>query len=249
MLTIAIPSTSSVQMATKRADPRRVPGLAMWYDASQASTVVLENGKVVRWIDLSPNECHLVQSDTSLQPLYGNQTRAGRTTLELPSGNLQRLQTALFPTSTFFGPSRNSGTFFSVLRRISGRVGSGFQQDGGVFGNSLIVYDDQTYFGHGYTVDTSTYGSVIFTGGYDIFAHVVDIPNLKLETWRNGVLHTTKTLTNTNPFDAVNMYFRIGWDSVPFNAYHAEHIHYRTVLNATHFSVINSYLLAKWGAP
>lgn len=45
---------------------------AVWLDAQDAGSVILTDGKVSQWSDLSGNNNHAVQTDAAMRPLYGN---------------------------------------------------------------------------------------------------------------------------------------------------------------------------------
>jgi hypothetical protein len=59
-------------------DPRDITGLVLWLDARHPlglrRTKYLDDERVNRWIDLSGNEFHAIQSASSSQPVYRNQS-------------------------------------------------------------------------------------------------------------------------------------------------------------------------------
>lgn len=55
------------------ADPRAIPRLAAWWDASDATTFTLNGSNVSQWRDKSGNGFHLSQGTASDQPVYARQ--------------------------------------------------------------------------------------------------------------------------------------------------------------------------------
>lgn len=56
--------------SVKPAEVPAVPNPRLWYDAADASTVILNGSRVKKWLDKSINNDHLTQTTASKQPLY-----------------------------------------------------------------------------------------------------------------------------------------------------------------------------------
>jgi len=81
-----------------RFDPRRITGLAAWYDAADASSIVLDGGRVSAWRDKSGNLRHATNSTSgSTQPSYTTAGRNGLNVASFSAASSQRLQV---PSST-----------------------------------------------------------------------------------------------------------------------------------------------------
>jgi len=95
-----------------RSDPRRIDGLAAWWDASDGSTVTLNGSNVSEWRDKSGNSLHAKQDTAALQPAYGAAIYNGRRSIEF------RTATVRFPLE--FSPlSLGAYTLISVTEPSS----------------------------------------------------------------------------------------------------------------------------------
>jgi hypothetical protein len=83
-----------------RFDPRRIPGLAAWYDAADADSITLDAGRVSQWSDKSGNARHATNGTAgTTQPSYTVGGRNGLNMLTFAAATVQRLTVA--GTSTF----------------------------------------------------------------------------------------------------------------------------------------------------
>jgi len=79
-------------------DPRRIPGLAAWYDAADSASVTLDAGRVSQWSDKSGNARHATNTTSgSTQPSYSTAARNGLNVLRFAAASVQRLTV---PSST-----------------------------------------------------------------------------------------------------------------------------------------------------
>ena len=79
-------------------DPRRIPGLAAWYDAADSASVTLDAGRVSQWSDKSGNARHATNTTSgSTQPSYTTAGRNGLNVLTFAAASVQRLSV---PSST-----------------------------------------------------------------------------------------------------------------------------------------------------
>ena len=67
-------------------NPSFLPGLAAWYDASDAASITATAGKVSQWADKSGNGRHLAQATGANQPSTGVDTMGGRNALSFVRG-------------------------------------------------------------------------------------------------------------------------------------------------------------------
>ena len=62
--------------------PKKLPGLALWLDASDLSTITHDAGAVSQWDDKSSNGYHVAQGTASEQPVTGTRTQGGRNVID-----------------------------------------------------------------------------------------------------------------------------------------------------------------------
>jgi hypothetical protein len=79
-------------------DPRRIPGLAAWYDAADSASITLDSGRVSQWSDKSGNARHATNTTSgSTQPSYTAAARNGLNVVRFAAASTQRLSV---PSST-----------------------------------------------------------------------------------------------------------------------------------------------------
>jgi hypothetical protein len=81
-------------------DPRRIAGLAAWYDATVASSITLASGFVSQWNDLSGAGRHLTQSVEADRP--GTSTIGGKTAIDFDGSNDYLAVSTDVPPATMF---------------------------------------------------------------------------------------------------------------------------------------------------
>lgn len=82
-------------VASRTFDPRRIPGLAAWYDAADSASVTLDAGRVSQWSDKSGNGRHATNTTSgSTQPSYTTAGRNGLNVLTFAAASVQRLTVA-----------------------------------------------------------------------------------------------------------------------------------------------------------
>lgn len=139
-------------------DPRRIPGLAAWYDAADSASVTLDSGRVSQWSDKSGNARHATNTTSgSTQPSYTTAGRNGLNVLSFAAASVQRLSVPS-STATFkflhdgtqcwwiavstYGASSNPNAFyilFATNSSASAQVGMyyGFDDRTGVGDNGI----------------------------------------------------------------------------------------------------------------
>jgi len=110
-------------------DPRRIPNLTVWYDASVASSITIETG-VSQWNDLSGNNRHLAQTTTNNQPAYVTNALNGRPAVDFDGTN-----DSLSASFTLSQPMR----VFCVGNYRSNTTGQNLW-DGAVAGNRMRMF-------------------------------------------------------------------------------------------------------------
>ena len=137
-----------------RFDPRRIPGLESWWDASDAASVTLDSGRVSQLSDKSGNGRHAANTTSgSTQPTYITGARNGLNVARFAAASVQRL-TVASSTATYkflhdgtpcwwiavntFGTVSNPASYYCLWSTYasSAGVGSYFAyDDGGSQGN------------------------------------------------------------------------------------------------------------------
>lgn len=107
--------------------PRSISGLALWFDADDATTITLNGLTVSEWRDKSGNNRHATQSTATRQPTYTTNSLNGKPTLNaLATGTAQGLVTPAWAYSsqtTLVCVFRTTGTPHAISQR--GAVNSG----------------------------------------------------------------------------------------------------------------------------
>ena len=233
-------------------NPASIPGLALWVDAADASTITLDvNGNVTEWRDKSGNARHLSQAATLLMPSYGTQTQNGLPLVVTNAAGNTRLESAAnIPTTALWGASRQTGTLFRVIRSISGTISGGIHQEFGIFSNTVIFRPtqiNQFRIGGVNNDANGNYGGTLPTGNMDVMAHVFNIATPTVSVRRNGSVFATLTPSTTTAFSSgVNQFYSINWSGSGTTSYHAEHIHYARVLTSDEITQVETYLRTKW---
>jgi hypothetical protein len=231
----------------------RIPGLALWLDAADTSSITLDvNGNVTEWRDKSGNSRHVSQAATLLMPSYGTQTQNGLPLVVTNAAGNTRLESAAnIPTTALWGAGRQTGTLFRVLRSISGTISGGIHQEGGIFNNTVIFRPTQIFqlrIGGVNDDANGSYGGTLPTGNMDYLAHIFNLATPTVSVRRNGAAFATVTPSTTTPFSSgVNQYYSINWSGSGTTSYHAEHIHFNRVLASDEIAQVEAYFKTKWG--
>jgi hypothetical protein len=154
-------------------DPRRIPGLQSWWDASDAASVTLDSTRVSQLSDKSGNGRHLTNTTSgSTQPSYVTGGRNGLNVLSFAAASVQRLSvpssTAAFKflhdgtpcwwiIASSYGNSSNPATYYVVFATNNGTsaVGMNYQfndlpADGQNNGADIQVANGSSYAVAGY---------------------------------------------------------------------------------------------------
>ena len=130
-------------------DPRRIPGLAAWYDAADSASVTLDSGRVSQWSDKSGNARHATNTTSgSTQPSYSTAARNGLNVLRFAAASVQRLTVAGTSTFNFLHNGTDSwiaavsvyGTSSNPLANYA-LFGNNGQSSANI--GSLFYYDDR----------------------------------------------------------------------------------------------------------
>lgn len=128
-------------------NPKAIPGIESWWDASDASTITLDSGRVAEFADKSGNGRHAANSSSgSTQPTYVEAARNGRNVVRFASASSQVLNV---PSSTAMYNFLHNGTpsyIVGVVSFIAPNSLSGWLGNGRSFGSAegiAFFYDDR----------------------------------------------------------------------------------------------------------
>lgn len=235
-----------------------IPGLALWLDAADASTVTLDgSNNVSQWNDKSGNARHLTQGTALNRPSYVTGVLNGLPVVR-PDGINDVLQSAAQTAATWYGSGTQQITWIYLVAYINtGRWSLQLAETLGGNTNRMIL--DRQPSGVGNLDFQFTAGS---TGGQITTApYLSPITAWAIETvrWTNGgtptLRRTTTAATNTYSAGSTltgtmadNQYAAVGAGNIlPANFNLAEWMIYNRELSDAEVAQIESYLLAKWG--
>ena len=100
-------------------DPTSIEGLAVWFDASVASSVTLNGGNVSQWNDLSGNDRHATQATAGNQPSYSTAALNGKNVVVAQDASRSLKTTAFLAglPQTVFVVASTSGTNQGIFQR------------------------------------------------------------------------------------------------------------------------------------
>jgi hypothetical protein len=219
-------------------NPTRLPNLIFWIDASQASTVNVDGGRVAAITDLSTNAYTVQQLTTANRPAYLTAAKNGLNAMGFTgaSNHFLNVTTNAIP---------NSHTVFSVFRRGTSGVNS--LPLGGTTPYPFLWFSDNVVYQRSSDNFTS-HGSSTNTGWFYVTTRRTGTTQMRVR--RNGAtLSDVTTGTGiTNP--ASDNWSAIGRASA-FN-YNttgdiAEVVVYNRALSDEEVLQIENYLATKWG--
>lgn len=234
-------------------NPKTLPGLKIWLDAGNSSSLTFNGGDVSQMNDLSGNGFHATQGTGANQPTLLSTGFNSKPTLELDSTD--SLLSSATIADYFLTPTTNP-TFVVVMAcymptiNASGGVvfGSNAQANGRVFfashfAGSSIIYD---------TVNASG-GRVIVSGQTDTgwtTPHIMTVlrAGAVMSVRRNGVEIAGKTNASGN-YSATTAQLQIGkCDGAGSNImFLSEMLVYASAFSATQLAAAERGLARKWG--
>ena len=244
--------------------PAQIPGLALWLDAADASTITLNGSDVSQWNDKSGNAYHLTQPTAALQPRYEATGMNGKPALNNLIG--RRLQTEALPvlrnvngatmvavarfTTPLVNPTNNGMLVF-----VSNGTGVGSTR----FGlNANPTGTRGTYSVSGRRLDADAFATVssptAITSDPVIWMGNANYATAQANSWLNGVPDivsaTFQTAGNTSDTNALGVsVFSSPSGSVNIydNTRLSEAIIINTTLSTANRQLIEGYLAWKWG--
>jgi hypothetical protein len=224
--------------------PLTIPGLAVWLDASDASTLfqasngttpATADGDVVGyWGDKSSNGRHPIQATTANKPLLKLATQNGRNVVRFDGIDdyLQVAFAALPQPNTVFLVLKSSGAAF---RRFT---------DGTAAGDRCVIF-----------YDTGP-GALAMFSGTTVSVPAVSVANCSLltvlfsgansTTRANGILAASGN-TGTNSLGGLTLAIDYNLVSYPANVDFSELIIVNGAITDANRNAVEQYLVSKWG--
>jgi hypothetical protein len=226
--------------------PAQLPGLALWLDAADASTITLNGSTVSQWNDKSGNNRHASQATAANQPTYSATGLNGKPTLTFDglSDNLQ----ATIPSLA----NQNNISFFGVTqiltRKYSVFLGSGMGGGTtgirwGLFGQGNLTPDGLGWAGPGSDVALGNGSLVPINTPYQ--AVYTKTPT----QWQILLNGSTISTVNDTSFPTGTYSLTIGAEkegSYQSNALASEIIIIGGILSTADRQLLEGYLAWKW---
>ena len=249
-------------------DPTSITGLQLWLDASDASTLfsattggslVAADGAVARWEDKSGNGRHFTQSTAGSRPARKTNQQNGRDALLFDGSNDHLIGGDYLDLNgtnqiTIFLALKTLTSNASNLEILNKRDDTG--TDSGWYVNlgatsklSFALVNNATYF----VLDSNSAVSAN-NGAVLSFKTIAGSPSSSQSQYRNGSL-VASTVSFNETSSAANIskavYLGIldfaGTLYRPFAGNFCEVIIYNAALSDANRSVVESYLMSKWG--
>lgn len=222
--------------------PTDEAGLALWLDASDASSITDSSGLVSQWNDKSGNARHMTQATGGLQPSTGVVTQNGLNVLRFENG--KRMARTSFPiTNTFtvlvVGALTNyvATTYPEFLGISAGTVNEFLFTLAAPDLNRLVAARRRTSFNLVTTAtrDATNPSLLLITSG-----------GSTIELSRNGDTPSSHAVTGTLSFtDTLSLGGRNASGAI--DGWIAEVIIYNTLLSAEKQTALLGYAGSKWG--
>lgn len=234
-------------------DPRSIPSLITWHDASDKSTITETGNRVSQWNDKSGNNLHVVQGNATLQPVTNTSNINNLNTLDFVSGRrlvLQNVaQTANVSGITLFAVA--SGTFNTGGRTLL----FGFTVNNDAQNARAAVYTiTSTCQAGGRRLDTDAFQTVlsatISNNSPVLVVGIFDYENTNLRVRKNrtesllaGNFQTAGSTSNTNS----RLSFGTADSGIqPFSGSIGETLAFNRRLTNNEIKTISDYLFTKW---
>lgn len=217
-------------------------GLTLWLDASDTSTITDSSGSVSVWADKSGNDIDATQGTGSAQPTTGVQTANGKNVLVFDGTN-----DYMDIGSGIYGLPNDDNTIFIVSRLNA----AGIQErvmSMGVSGSSRQTVG-YTGAGDAFFVNNSVFDQVIAGATIGQFNVLTCFKNGTTQSISiNGGTAVTDTAgTNTAGVNQARIGTNPAVNADFLDGAVGEIIAYNRVLSASEISLVNSYLINKWG--
>lgn len=239
--TLTISDKSAAFTVYQLVEPNTISNLALWLDASDASTIVASGGSVSQWGDKSGSNNHATQATTANQPTTGTRTLAGKNVIDFIGSNqfislasaLLSLPTGPFTMIVVMASDSNSNTRRITNASLAGTTAVSLRLQTGNY-----AYQSRSSLGLTTTAITR-----------NTSPHVIGFRRngTAITGFYDGVLGAAGSNSQNVTPDA----WGIGRDPVAtadsFDGVIAEVLIYSKALGDAELNQVGSYLKAKWG--
>ena len=233
--------------------PKSIPGLALWLDASDASTLFQDaaattpatatNDPVGAWLDKSGNARHATQGTAASRPTVGSSSKAGKNAVRNNGTGSVALQVAAWPYTAgntqfavFNASTINQGIYqrgsLNDEPRMAIQTGAnGVASVRATRGGSLLA---QTHSEVGYALSQWSIGGTLFNTALG-------------RAYRDGVYGADTTDSQTFTGDQELRLLSLPGNIYGINGGIAEFLYYDRQLTASEVTRVARYLAARWG--
>jgi hypothetical protein len=227
-------------------NPKRLTGLAAWYDASVLSSVTLTSGFVSQWNDLSGGGLNLTQGTEAARPGVG--TLNGRQAIVFDGSN-DFLANAAMPSGYQFGT-------IAILFTQDQNPGSTFLH-GNVSASTFGFRIAYSQLGTDFRTESYNSSGTAYRASGGVRSGTD--PRVLVHTFDGQTTATMRldgtAFTGTNTFGRLDEVGLIvgaarssGATATPMNGRVGEVVIYTRLLSAAEISRVEGYLAKKWGA-
>jgi hypothetical protein len=222
-------------LATSGFNPKSIAGLAVWFDASVASSVTLNGGNVSQWNDLSGNDRHATQETAGNQPSYSTAALNGKNVL-VAQDSSRVVKTSAFQAGlpqTVFVVASTSGLNQGIFQR-------------GVVNSVHALWRSTTFIARRGSSFDATFSA---SDGYKVFTCVFTSSLSRIFVGSSqGTDNTSTAVPGTGPAATDNRTLALfNLDSMlGMVGGIAEFLYYNANLSASDQDKVRSYLSKKW---
>ena len=227
-------------------DPRSIPSLGMWYDASVASSVTLNGSNVSQINDLSGSERRLLQATAASQPAYVTAARNGKNVMRFTASHSLQFNNA----NTGSAYTVTSQSIFFALFPTTAAVNSAR-----VFSQTIAGQNDFSGTGHfiptyyasntqlSVYANSAVQASILVTAGQAVIVSCVHSGSSFNHRVNRGSLASGTSALNTT---FANFGLGVGGSAVPGDFCEFVIYNNRACTEAER-TAVERYLAAKWG--
>lgn len=214
--------------------PTSIADLAMWLDASDASTISLDgSNNVEEWRDKSGNARHATQANATLRPSYPSNVQNGLSGVLIDSTDdkMNSYSNTVNPCTWFIVHRWNGSTRDARIATNTGvnQVSLGLSSFSS--NNLSFVREGAAWTNSGFSPGNGT---------NRIYRVAFANPNSTYWTWTGGVETQRQTLGTVGTSGGTAGFF-------DFPGHHFERILYQRALTTDEINQVYAYLSAKWG--
>jgi hypothetical protein len=221
-------------------NPKSIPAISAWYDASVASSITLNGSTVSQWNDLSGNGRHQIQATAAAQPTYNATGLNGK-------GSLTTTGTQWMQASAFATASGGKYTAFAVLK-FDSVAGQPYAWQRGAVNDahSLLCSTANTWAARRSSANQATLASTISQSQFYIVTTVFRSDLSRIYVGSSQGTDNTATVAAPTGNKVLTL-FALDSATRAGQPGFAEFLYYDDELSANNQATVRSYLAKKWG--